>query len=385
MVNTAANSAPHTRTVVTGYRPALAGRQCAAAFIDIILMSAAATGAGLAARNIALGVLVAVECVIVYMVGEGARGVTPGKLMLGIRTVRAESQRDPRAGILPGGGRVILKYLVLAGSALLALLGLVATVLSPLFSRGELRQGWADRAAGLVEVDIHQRVIGTITVRDPQDARYHEVRRSEAMRHVDDSSESLDIRVTPDTPAAPEPAMTYRAPAAPVQAVPSVPAPIAPSAPTTPPVPGRAASGQAGVPVPPAMSAAAAVPTPPASQHGGPRISIYFEDGSRQPLVIPSTVVLGRKPALQQPGDATLAVPDHTGTVSRSHARLEITAAHLWITDLGSTNGTRVIAEDGEETTLQPHVRHAIRSGARITLGDMGCSIITAKSRGRRS
>lgn len=148
-------------------------------------------------------------------------------------------------------------------------------------------------------------------------------------------------------------------------------------APVPAPLAGHAASASAPVPAAPAV--------PPAPPKSGSRITIYFEDGSRQPLVTPSNVVLGRKPSPQQPGDVTLAVPDRTGTVSRSHARLEITAGHLWITDLGSTNGTRVTDEDGNETKLEAHSRHAIQSGARISLGDMGCSIITAKNRGRRS
>ncbi|MFQ6206747.1 FHA domain-containing protein [Bifidobacterium dentium] len=76
-----------------------------------------------------------------------------------------------------------------------------------------------------------------------------------------------------------------------------------------------------------------------------------------------------------------LAVPDHTGTVSRSHARLEITEDHLWITDLGSTNGTKVVNENGEETRLKARQRFPIHTRNRIFLGDMGCSIIMPTSR----
>ena len=98
---------------------------------------------------------------------------------------------------------------------------------------------------------------------------------------------------------------------------------------------------------------------------------------------MPSSLILGRKPAPQQTGDIALAVPDHTGTVSRNHARIELVDDQIWITDLASTNGTRVLDESGEETELEPNVRTRMHVGSRIGLGDMGCSIITSKSRRR--
>ncbi|WP_338069844.1 FHA domain-containing protein [Bifidobacterium ruminantium] len=91
---------------------------------------------------------------------------------------------------------------------------------------------------------------------------------------------------------------------------------------------------------------------------------------------MPSTLVLGRKPAPQRLQDMVLTVPDHTGTVSRSHARIEITEDGLWITDLGSTNGTRVIDAEGKENVLRPGRRFEVLGKSRIFLGDVECSII---------
>ena len=114
-----------------------------------------------------------------------------------------------------------------------------------------------------------------------------------------------------------------------------------------------------------------------------PQTFLFFEDGSKRTLSVPSSLILGRKPTPQQTGDIALAVPDHTGTVSRNHARIELVDDQIWITDLASTNGTRVLDESGEETELEPNVRTRMHVGSRIGLGDMGCSIITSKSRRR--
>lgn len=207
------------------------------------------------------------------------------------------------------------------------------------------------------------------------------------------------IPKTPVSPAVPSVPLSAPAPAlAPVPIVRATPAaPLVPAV-STPSVPSAPTAKSMPLPVAqPSVRkvkhtalpspAGNALPSRPGNVPPVPpkQITIYFEDGSREPLVIPSNVVLGRNPSPQQNGDVVLAVPDRTGTVSRNHVRLEITAGHMWITDLNSTNGTRVVNEDGEEIDLVAQQRHAIQSGARISLGDMGCSIIMAKSRGRRS
>ena len=118
-------------------------------------------------------------------------------------------------------------------------------------------------------------------------------------------------------------------------------------------------------------------PSPPAAKRKpSPRAVLLFDDGSKNALAVPSTLVLGRKPAPQRLQDMVLTVPDHTGTVSRSHARIEITEDGLWITDLGSTNGTRVIDAGGKENVLKTGQRFEVLGKSRIFLGDVECSII---------
>ncbi|RDX17936.1 hypothetical protein CE161_05885 [Bifidobacterium longum] len=408
MVAAAATSVvSHQERTITGYGAASAGKQCAASLIDVCCVALGTVVAMVLSRNPAVCVMIAVEMVLVFAVWEAVRGETPGKVVLGVRTVRVECQRDHRNGILPAGlSRAFVKYLVLLASSMVFGIGLLIMICSPMFSRSELRQGWADKIARLAEADIHKQVTAALPV---QKLQFHTV-SSSTMHESTTSGSALSVPApepapapvipkTPVSPAVPSVPLSAPAPAlAPVPIVRATPAaPLVPAV-STPSVPSAPTAKSMPLPVAqPSVRkvkhtalpspAGNALPSRPGNVPPVPpkQITIYFEDGSREPLVIPSNVVLGRNPSPQQNGDVVLAVPDRTGTVSRNHVRLEITAGHMWITDLNSTNGTRVVNEDGEEIDLVAQQRHAIQSGARISLGDMGCSIIMAKSRGRRS
>lgn len=408
MVTAAATSVvSHQERTITGYGAASAGKQCAASLIDVCCVALGTVVAMVLSRNPVVCVMIAVEMVLVFAVWEAVRGETPGKVVLGVRTVRVECQRDHRNGILPAGlSRAFVKYLVLLASSMVFGIGLLIMICSPMFSRSELRQGWADKIARLAEADIHKQVTAALPV---QKLQFHTV-SSSTMHESTTSGSALSVPApepapapvipkTPVSPAVPSVPLSAPAPAlAPVPIVRATPAaPLVPAV-STPSVPSAPTAKSMPLPVAqPSVRkvkhtalpspAGNALPSRPGNVPPVPpkQITIYFEDGSREPLVIPSNVVLGRNPSPQQNGDVVLAVPDRTGTVSRNHVRLEITAGHMWITDLNSTNGTRVVNEDGEEIDLVAQQRHAIQSGARISLGNMGCSIIMAKSRGRRS
>jgi len=65
------------------------------------------------------------------------------------------------------------------------------------------------------------------------------------------------------------------------------------------------------------------------------------------------TVLLGRKPAAPIGGVSVAAVPDTTKTLSKIHARLELSDDGVWtVFDLDSTNGVIIIEPDGSETLL---------------------------------
>lgn len=82
--------------------------------------------------------------------------------------------------------------------------------------------------------------------------------------------------------------------------------------------------------------------------------------------------VFGRKPAPKDsPEKAQLvSLSDKERVLSRTHALLEVDGDTLYVTDLGSTNGTDVL--DADDTLLlecEPQVRVAVPSGGSLSLG----------------
>lgn len=143
----------------------------------------------------------------------------------------------------------------------------------------------------------------------------------------------------------------------------SAPAPGPDPAPTSiPPAPGRDAP-QAVTAGPPS----AAVPALPSWQ-------IVLDDGTALALTA-SRVLLGRRPASNQE-EQLLAVPDTTRTLSKTHALLEYDGRTWHLTDLNSTNGSRVAAADGW-TALTPGIRVPIDGP--FQLGDVGARIVGSR------
>ena len=84
---------------------------------------------------------------------------------------------------------------------------------------------------------------------------------------------------------------------------------------------------------------------------------LSFDTGQRERLPIPVVVNLGRAPSASVEGDRIIIVQDPERTISKSHARLEETRSGMWITDLGSSNGTSLVREDGRIERLESGVR----------------------------
>lgn len=342
--------------MISQYTQASAAKQSAAAVCDCILIVIVGSIAGVVSHSVIFAVLCAMQIVLILAVWEAVHGASPGRLLFGIRSVRTESVDDPRNGILPAGmARIARKYAVLGGSVCVVVIGLPIVLCSPLFARAG--RGWADRVAQLTQIDIHQRTFIPVP------------KNTAAITDYSVSDESLDVHipapavVPAHVPAAPVVPVMQQAP------VPAAPAPVVTAVPTAPAVPT--------VPTAPAVPT---VPTAPTAQSTRQQSFIHFANGTSLPLAIPSTIVLGRKPSGQKPGDITIMVPDDTGTVSRSHARLELQATQWWISDLGSTNGTRI--NDGSTEHVVPaRQRVPITAGMRISLGETSCSIITTTRR----
>lgn len=353
----------------TYFRPAAAAKQCAASCIDMGFVALCAVIAAIVGNMATVTFMVALEAVIALAVGEGSRGVTPGNLMLGLRTIRVEGARDAAAGVLPAGmRRIVVKYCLFIASVLGAIVGLVLTICSPLFDHGDLNQGWANKLASLASVDIRQPAVPaalSAQVREPKTATIST--SSKPMRH---KAHQSSVRPRPTKSLAPQPRAAAPVPMPPAHA--QVPTPK-----VSPIPPARRPN------VPASSSAIPAAPTPRAQSAA--KAALLFDDGSQKTFAIPSTLVLGRKPVPHKLQDMVLTIPDHTGTVSRSHARLEITEDGAWVTDLGSTNGTRIIGANGTTTELSAGQRLSMHATSRMFLGDVGCAIIMPTHRRTRS
>lgn len=103
--------------------------------------------------------------------------------------------------------------------------------------------------------------------------------------------------------------------------------------------------------------------------------SLVTDDGGRYPLER-DVVVLGRRPAGEEPGVQYLAVPDTTRTLSKQHACLTRDAdgdRDRWtVTDLASTNGV-FLDLDGVERRVAPGESAAVTG--RLLLGTVGLRI----------
>lgn len=102
------------------------------------------------------------------------------------------------------------------------------------------------------------------------------------------------------------------------------------------------------------------------------RWHLVLEDGTRLPLT-GEAVVLGRNPDAA-PGEQKLAVPDRTRTLSKTHARLDLQGEEWRLTDLHSTNGVVLVADDGTETLLDPG--ESVMGTGRFILGEVALQVV---------
>lgn len=369
--------------------------------------------------------VVAATAVMLWL--HGMKALTPGKAVLGLRTVLV------RTGRPIGIGRAIGRSLILA----IPLVSFIATVVVLFDPR--TRRGLHDLAVGSIVVSIR-------AGRDPLAARPDDYARESADRFVPTAPVEVsthdNLMTAPGAPWGmqeldpgtmwdqPVPArsegLIERSPWAPDAAGPIVRAaartePAEPTSPDAPEdldashdhgelaaetegqVPGepaldRSASDDpvASQPAAPAVQAAPPVPeetvmpdwshedeearekpldvedlectrvaAPRATRAPGIRVTI--DDGTAHEVRSPA--LLGRGPTGD--GEAELIrVMDGTRSISKTHLRLEVLDGALRVTDLGSTNGTAVDEHDGALDLLVPHVATEVATGSTLTLGD---------------
>lgn len=163
-------------------------------------------------------------------------------------------------------------------------------------------------------------------------------------------------------------------------------------APAAAPAPAPAASALAApaamppVPPPPAVPEAAPAAAPAAAIDEGPTVArtalpragatLVMDTGQRIALVAPRTL-LGRAPVAVPPWDKADTVPviDPDRSISKTHLVVLLDGDRLSVRELGSTNGSAVVAADGARTTLLMGQDVVVPDGARVELGDRSFTV----------
>lgn len=299
------------------------------------------------------------------LVGFVARGGTPGMRLVGIRVVRFDD------GQPPGFGKALGRQLVLALSGFI-----IVGPFSPLFDRTGANRGWHDSASGT-----------WVVLRDgmatPAPVQW-QAASSPASSTAPIERPVAQAPVALPEQAPPLPAAPALAPTAPAVPSPTVgPAQVPPAAdparssgPThrapdglVTAVPGGAHAVQGPAHAEPADDADHTV------LRGRPgALRLRFAAGDEQ---LDGSALVGRDPA-PRPGevvDHLIRPSDAARSMSKTHARIDVDADGVWITDRGSTNGTR-LAGPGGWVALTPNVRTALQEGAEIEFGSVRATVV---------
>lgn len=318
---------------------------------------------------------------------EAGSGKTPGNLALGIRTTSED-------GHAPGLVPVLVRNVLLILSGVTAA-GPVVLLISNLWDRNSQRQGWHDKAARTLVVDVRAGRDPLLTGGLRAAGRAAEPRPAAPLGAASAAAPvtgaSGPVTSVPGFPAAGQPAPgrhtapQFQAPAvAPQFQAP----PVAPPPPATRSVPFQTVPAG---PVPAPGPVAAPVPAPPgvhpdeelemtrvAPRHRSAGIRIRFDDGNSS--VITGTALLGRNPSPkpQETADQLLDFADMGRSVSKTHLHLQADPHGIWVTDRNSTNGSAVVTVQGLREELEPSRPVLAPPGSTVFFGDRSFTVAPA-------
>ena len=135
--------------------------------------------------------------------------------------------------------------------------------------------------------------------------------------------------------------------------------------------PAAGASRSPLTPVPDA-SAQTATPSLPSASSAAPALSVRLVPLlGGNPILIHEPTVVGRDPdnISAYPGAERVALDDPTRSVSKTHAAIFPLLDGVWVTDLHSTNGTRVEYRDGRTVEAVPDKALSALEGSTIFFG----------------
>lgn len=341
----------------------------AAFSVDVLAVVVAVLVAGLVAGSAIFAGIVALDLVVLLWVLEGRTGLTLGNALLRVRTARDD------APFSPGIGRSFVRLLVTGMGFFAVVVGAWIVVASSAWDPRGLRRGWADRAARTVTVAVARRERTASSLAGPSRVGPSVVAPSVAPPALARAPEVHTIGRDDAQPsgsglAAPHLTNARGHSSSSLEHSESVSHTGVTVAGSPDPVAITPASA-------PAIRIAPAPGTLPAPlEDDGPKapsqgsLLLVFDTGQRETLRMPAVANLGRKPAATDTGDQLISVTDSEGTVSKTHLRLEHSRGRTWVTDLGSTNGSDLIEDDGEVTALVQGQRTAVQDGSRVRIGN---------------
>ena len=122
----------------------------------------------------------------------------------------------------------------------------------------------------------------------------------------------------------------------------------------------------------PTASAQTATPSLPSASSAAPALSVRLVPLlGGNPILIHEPTVVGRDPdnISAYPGAERVALDDPTRSVSKTHAAIFPLLDGVWVTDLHSTNGTRVEYRDGRSVEAVPDKALSALEGSTIYFG----------------
>ena len=111
-----------------------------------------------------------------------------------------------------------------------------------------------------------------------------------------------------------------------------------------------------------------------------PFVTIVLDND--QPQQVETSLLIGRRPDIRAGDDVhpLFAWTDLSRTLSKSHALVTWSGTLLWVTDLGSANGTTLVTASGERRPLLPGQPTAAAPGWRVELGDRHFDILAPEA-----
>ena len=351
-------------------RPAGLGARLAAYSIDAAVCFILAVAAWLLTGSLLVGGLVLAEAAIILLVVEARTGATVGNLALRQRTARDDAPYSP------GMARGLVRGLVQGAGSLAAFIGGWVVVATSAADPERMGRSLADRAGRTLVVKVPSAAERELWSRNaeawalqapvrPVDAPPGPGTMAGAGGHTPEAA-----MLAHQQAVAPQAQLAHVGGAPIAQPTPPVTAPRAPAAATV--------ASAAAPPLPPGVVAVdAPVAAAPAPREVGTLLLLNFDTGQRAQLRIPTVVNLGRRPEASDPEDQLVVVEDPDGSVSKTHLRLEYRGDSVWVSDLGSTNGSEMVDDTGATSALVRGARVRLEDGASVRMGQRSFTVAT--------